>query len=436
MIHPISSPSGGISFVDPQHSEMLRHTLLHAYDHYGVYRAHFDKCGLSRQDIAGNDLHTAFAQLSPIRKQEYSQLQSESLRVQRHSKFVVDPSSGTTGTPVLKFTSKADDDAEAAAVAVAFQTIGIGQGHRCACLDIGASQIYLFYMRVLKQLGVRDSVFLKVTADHQRTIDHLRAFDPDVIISIPSVLKRCLNALTSAYAGAPDAARKILYIGEPMENALRRELEEALGGECFSFYGTTELGSICIECSAHVGMHVPLDLFVPTICPWPNAASECIVGPLRYRGTVAWTSLQIQQQPVVKYQVNDLVDIDIHPCGCGSNSPRLIFHQRIDETFFLYGITFTYQFFLELLELVLSGPVQLEIRLVHYRNATNETTDSIILVLDESFRGSEDEVRERLSEVHPLSELIWCNFVQLKFEFVPADCVGPRKGRRVLTLEE
>jgi phenylacetate-coenzyme A ligase PaaK-like adenylate-forming protein len=286
-------------------------------------------------------------------------------------------------------------------------------------------------MNILRQHGVIDPMFFKVTTDFERTAQLLRAYDPDILISVPSVLKRCVGALKSVYDGHAGLARKILYIGEPMEDALRIELQELFNAECYSFYGTTEVGSVCIECPAHTGMHIPLELFVPTIHPWPNPEAECAVGPSRYRGVVAWTSLGIRDQPVVKYAVKDLVDIDLTPCECGSPSPRLTFHHRVDEAFFLYGITFTYQFFLEIIENSLDQLVQLEIRVVH--NGTNkpDNPDLVLLTMDESFRSSENQLRTAVTSIHPVSELVWSNLLQVQFEFVGSSQFERRKGRRV-----
>lgn len=426
-----TSAAGGMSFVSSAKIDKLRTTLLHAFDRFDVYRAHFEQSGIKRADLEDAGVLAAFAQLAPINKAIYAQLQDESLRLQSGRAFVVDPSSGTTGVPVLKFTSPADDEAEASVVRAAFARVGVAADIRCACLDIGASQIYLFYMSVMQQLGVRDPVLFKLTSDPERTVHLLRRYDPDLLVSIPSVLKRCIAPLREAFAATGGRLRKIVYIGEPMEEALRRELEEALAVKCYSFYGTTEIGSVCIECSEHSGMHVPLEMAVPTLHSWPHEQPLYEPAPSRYRGIVSWTSLGIRDQPVVKYAVNDLVEIDLRRCGCGDASPRLLFRHRVDEAFFLYGITFTYEFFLDLIESALGQPVQLALRVIHRRGARGAVSDEIVVMLEEVWQRAEEEILEALSSVHPLSELIWSGFLRLTCEFVGQTEFATRKVRRV-----
>ena len=424
--------SDSVSFTDPANERNLRHVLLHSFDSFQAYRHHFERCGVSRQDIAGEHLYDAFARIAPVGKELYSALQGESFSAQRHSRFVIDPSSGTTGTPVLKFTSRRDDDAESLAVRRAFETIGITQGKRCACLDIGASQIYLFYMRVLRDLGVVEPVFIKVTHDYHRACELLRAYDPDVLISIPSVLKRCLSALDAVYSRSHSNLRQIVYIGEPMEEAMRVRLQDLTDASCFSFYGTTEVGSICIECSAHNGMHVPLDLFVPTLSDVSGDRNRDL--DLDHcRGKVAWTSLRILDQPVIKYAVHDLVDIAVGRCACGVDSPRLLFNNRVDETFFLFGITFNYKFFLELVSDAVGEPVNLGVTVIHLSNTTKAPSDLIRLTLDQSFEPRKIDIENAVTSVHPLSELMWSKFIRVEVEF-EATNLERRKTRKLTKL--
>lgn len=432
MIQILTSADGSVSFVGPHGADQLRRLMTHAVISFSGYRRHFEAAGITQASVHLDTLG-AFAALPATNKKAYASLQADSLQNQRARRFVVDPSSGTTGVPVLKFTSPGDDASEAAAVEFAFRQLGIAADDRVVCLDVGASQIYLFYMDVLSRLGVRDLVFVKVTSDHEHAVRLVSSIDPTLIISIPSVLKRCLKAFRTA-PRLRNRPRRLIFIGEPMESALRLELDEVLGVECFSFYGTTEIGSICIECSAHAGMHVPLDLFIPTLSPWP-AGSDCQISPTQYRGTICWTPLLMRGQPVIKYEVNDLVDIDFAPCLCGSNWPLLRFDSRIDETFFLYGITFTYEFFLEIIEDAVGEPIELEIVVRHHADAENGITDSISLELDKSCEPHIRAIEDAVRTVHPLSELIWSNLVEVVIDFSKEHFANRRKGRRVRRVE-
>ena len=426
----LRSESGTVSFVDDFSRERLRSLLLHANDNFELYRTQFSKCGILRNDLLETDPYPTFSRLKTIGKEEYAQLQTQSFIAQSHGHFVVDPSSGSTGAPTLKFTSSDDDSAEAEAVRIALRSLGVGPQTRCACLDIGSSQIYLFYMSILREFGVENPMFIKLTSDTLRPVKLLREYDPNLLISIPSVLKRVFPTLQAHYTGASEL-RQIVFIGEPMEHTLRKQLETNLHAECYSFYGTTEIGSIGIECSGHDGIHVPLNLFIPTLSPWPDSSERCEVGTARYRGQIAWTSIGIRGQPAVKYSVNDLVEIDLNVCSCGETSPRMIFVHRTDEAFFLYGLTLTYDFFLDVIEESLDYPVSLEIQVGHVVES-GTIFDQIVLVMDRSFQDMEQLLRNALVNTHPVSELVSSKFLKLEFEFLPPQQLLRRKARKLV----
>ncbi len=434
MIRVISSRRGHVSFITDGIENEIAKTLRNADRRFPTYRSFFERNGINIGTLSDAELVNALTELDPFSKSDYLALQQDSLEVQASTLFTIDSSSGSTFKPILKFTSPHDDEAEAAAVRLVLDQLRLVPSDRVLCVDVGASDIYLFYSRILCERGIRAPSFLSITNEYRHYGSLVARLDPTVIISVPSVLNHILDGLVAANrARGSHSLRKVLYIGEPMDDMLRERIHGQLGAECFSFYGTTEVGSVGAECCEHNGIHVPLELFVPTLIPWPHGTKR--VARLEryvYEGAVAWTTIRKREQPAIVYAVNDLVRLDTRPCRCGLESPRIHFVRRIDEAFSLFGLTFTYDVFLRGISRCLGELVDLEVRVE--RNAEVESIqarDCLTFVLADRFRHVERFCREGVLSIYPIDSMVWCGLLRIRFRFVEEGYFHRRKTRRL-----
>ena len=123
-----------------------------------------------------------------------------------------------------------------------------------------------------------------------------------------------------------------------MSPELRQTLSEQMGLEVFSFYGSTEIGSMAGECQKHGGIHIFNDAVVPTLID-PVDDGDCLTGQ------VAWTTLHFSDQPLIKYVNGDIISIRKQKCSCGSNYPLMTQVSRVDDIFTIYGQKFRYEDF-------------------------------------------------------------------------------------------
>ncbi len=434
----MSSRLGHVSFLGDGVEKDIAGTLRNANKRFPTYRKFFERHGVCVDTLSDNSLVDALTELGPFRKSDYLTLQQEGLEVQATCPFTIDTSSGSTSKPILKFTSPNDDEAEAAAVRLAFDQLGLGHQDCVLCLDVGASDIYLFYSRILCERGIRAPCFLSITNQYSRYGSLVARLNPTVIISVPSVLNHILDGIVAAY-GAADlcSLSKVIYIGEPMDDTLRERIRVQLGAESYSFYGTTEVGSVGAECRQHDGIHVPLELFVPTLFPWPEHAKKVTkLGQGVYEGAIAWTSLRNKDQPVIMYAVNDLVQIDTRPCRCGLGSPRMRFLHRTDEAFSLFGLTFTYDVFLREVSRVVGELADIELRIEQgIRGESAGPRDRLTLVLAERFRQAEKFCRDGVLSIYPLDSMVSCGLLDIRFRFVEEKYFHQRKTRKVRVID-
>ncbi len=204
---------------------------------------------------------------------------------------------------------------------------------------IDSADIYLFYGRAMKRLGVTDFTFFSVPSDFNQSLRTVLRSNPTIILTVPSLLTRCYPKIKELLAELPQAAlRKIIYIGETMSQSFRNTLTKELGVELFSFFGSTEIGSMAGECPEHAGVHLYNDQVIPTIFD-PVETEDSI------SGQVAWTTLHFQDQPLVKHSTHDYISVSKQPCPCGLDYPLMKSVSRIEDQFVIYGHKFKYDVF-------------------------------------------------------------------------------------------
>lgn len=429
--------AGNVSFLAEGIEHRLGPAIRAACHRFSTYRNFFGRQGLRLDELSDLDLVTALVSLTPLTKADYRALQQESFEQQSSSPFMIDTSSGSTSKPVLKFTSPRDEEAELEAAVKAFRSLGLSEKDRVVCLDIGASEIYLFYGRALYECGVHETSFVSVTPDYKIAVHKVARLNPTVIISVPSVLLHLVDSPTAVHESMrASSLTTIVYIGEHMDDHLREQIRLKWGASSFSFYGTTEVGSVGMECSEHAGIHVPLELFVPTLTPWLKQSTTHEPYETAFEGAIAWTSVRMQDQPVLMYAVNDLVQIDPTPCGCGLSSPRMRFLQRTDDSFSIFGLTYTYDVFREAIQRALGASPNLELCLeIGALRREERQADRLTLTLPDAFYPFQQSLQKSVLEIYPLSSLVSCGFLEVALRFARRDYFHRRKSRKVRIVD-
>ena len=164
-------------------------------------------------------------------------------------------------------------------------------------------------------------------------IRHLRKFNPDVLIGIPTFVYHLLHQAAEEGVHCENL-RRIVLGGEKVSDGLRQKLRElslelgARNVDVLAIYGFTEAKLAWSECpSPHdqpsSGYHLYPDLgIMEVIDPQtgetlpPGRPGELVFTPLHARGTV-----------VLRYRTGDYIDggLTYQPCPyCGRSLPRLL----------------------------------------------------------------------------------------------------------------
>ncbi|GII04654.1 phenylacetate--CoA ligase family protein [Planobispora takensis] len=128
------------------------------------------------------------------------------------------------------------------------------------------------------------------------------------------------------------ALRAFYTAGEPLGPARRARISEIWGGvPVLDVYGSTEIGSVSGTCPAGV-MHFWADRLLPEIYD-PASGTFAREGT----GQLVVTTLYQEAMPLIRYDLEDHVELRYEPCECGWKLPTIKVFGRISHDYDVAG---------------------------------------------------------------------------------------------------
>lgn len=159
-------------------------------------------------------------------------------------------------------------------------------------------------------------------------LDELRALSPTILLTYPSVAVMLAGAQRAGRIHL--SLREIWTGGEAFSPAMRRDVAEAFACPVTTSYGSSEFLCLAFECH-HGHLHLNSD--------WAILESVDEQGrqvkPGQTGFTTLLTNLANHVQPLIRYDLGDIVKIGDQPCTCGSTLPLLEVVGRSDEAMWL-----------------------------------------------------------------------------------------------------
>ena len=164
-------------------------------------------------------------------------------------------------------------------------------------------------------VGVHRILSLAATQPVDELVERLNAFQPNFLNAYPSSAGPLADAQL-------DGRLRLSLTGmttnsEPLTPALRERIETVFGVRPTDFYGTTEglYGHECPEGSMHV---------FDDMCILENVDDDDRpVAPGEVGSKVLMTNLFNRVQPLIRFEISDLVAVEPDPCPCGRSLMRL-----------------------------------------------------------------------------------------------------------------
>src|SRR5262245_38618836 len=171
-----------------------------------------------------------------------------------------------------------------------------------------------------------------------RQILLLQDFRPQGLACTPSFALHLAEALREAGTdGRTLGLRYGTFGAEPWSEAMRVQIEAALGLRAVDFYGLSEVigPGVAAECEARSGLHVNEDHFLVEVV---DPASGAPLPPGR-PGELVFTSLTKEALPVVRYRTGDLSALSLDACECSRTLARMArLTGRTDDMLVIRGV--------------------------------------------------------------------------------------------------
>ncbi|MDQ1035219.1 phenylacetate-CoA ligase [Streptomyces sp. V3I8] len=162
---------------------------------------------------------------------------------------------------------------------------------------------------------------------YARVVRVLRDLEVTLTWSTPS--ESLLWVAAAKAAGHPadsfTSLRALYVAGEPMSNARRRRIEEIWDAPVIEEYGCTEVGPLGSDCP-YGRMHFWADRVLPEIYD-PQTGEIAAEGA----GQLVITPLYREAMPLVRYNLEDLVELRYEDCPCGWNLPTVRVMGRLGQ---------------------------------------------------------------------------------------------------------
>lgn len=184
--------------------------------------------------------------------------------------------------------------------------------NRVRIAAIGAhSPLHMTYRAAVTfDFGLHKILRLQATAGIPEMVKALNAFQPELIQGYPSLV--ALLAVEQM-EGRLDIHPRVISVGsEVLAEDMAQKIREAWGITPLNGYGTTE-GIFATECSFHRGLHLFEDLGIMEVVDEQNRPVPD--GTPGHK--ILITNLFNYTQPLIRYEISDMVTMATEPCPCG-----------------------------------------------------------------------------------------------------------------------
>jgi phenylacetate-CoA ligase len=158
---------------------------------------------------------------------------------------------------------------------------------------------------------------LAATMPLAHMVRELNAFNPEWLSAYPSIA--ALLAAEQQAGRLHIAPRVVLVSSEQCTPAMRARIAAAWGLQPYNTYATTEGSTTAIECERHHGLHIFESHVIVEVV---NANSQPV--PDGQPGAkILVTNLFNHVQPLIRYELSDLLTIEADACPCGRTTRRI-----------------------------------------------------------------------------------------------------------------
>lgn len=166
-------------------------------------------------------------------------------------------------------------------------------------------------------IGVHRMLRLDASSPIGELVERLNAHQPEALVAYASVA--ALLAEEQRVGRLRIEPEVVATTSEVRTEEMEERILAAWGRRPFNCYAATETGNIASDCERHAGLHVFDDLVCVEVVDDDNRAV-----PAGEPGSkLLVTNLVNRAQPLIRFELTDLVTRAPEPCGCGRPYPLL-----------------------------------------------------------------------------------------------------------------
>lgn len=328
--------------------ERLRRQLVYLSERSDFYRERIERAGVRPSQIRElEDIHP----IPCFDKYQHREVQEASLLELGHpygthlcapldQVIGVQATSGTSGLPTFYTFTKHDYDVNDEVIARTLWRIGLRPGDTvmigfALSMFVGGAP----WLGAMQKMGLR-VIPIGAEGGTGRLLQFAQLTRPRAFLCTPSFAEY-LAERAPELMGAEVASLGIEILmcgGEPGagDPAVRARLETAYGAEVYDGMGGA-WGFFMVSCREHQGMHIvsPDLALVEAIDPVSGRAVEIEHGTV---AEMAFTSLEWEAGPILRYNMGDVAEFLTSPCSCGLPGTRYRILGRSDDMLIVKGI--------------------------------------------------------------------------------------------------
>lgn len=179
-------------------------------------------------------------------------------------------------------------------------------------------------------VGLFKMLHLEATREIGDMVAVLNRYRPDVLLPYPSVAG--LLAHQQIEGRLNIRPRIISTHSEVLTSDTAARIQNAWGVRPYNHYGLTEEPHIGTDCGLHCGVHAFEDLCIIEVVDQSNQPVPIGTVGRKY----LLTNLYNYTQPLIRYEVSDMISKSVHPCRCGRPFPLIAaIEGRSEDIFFV-----------------------------------------------------------------------------------------------------
>jgi phenylacetate-CoA ligase len=328
--------------------EKLKKQLRYEYDSSPFYRGRIEAANIIPEKLKSLE---ELQKIAIFTKDEHRKSQEQSLKEFDHpyglhvcaptDKIVlVNATSGTTGIPTFYTFTKRDLETNNECTSRALWWAGVRPGDTVLvgfALSMFVGGVPL--VEAIQHLGAK-ALPIGAEGGTKRLLEFASLTRATHMVLTPSFAEH-LNGKCQETLGKEIKElgfRTLICGGEAGagDSAVRAKLERAYGAKIYDWMGGA-YGFMCICCENYQGMHhvSPDHTILELVDPETKETLKMEDGGV---GNIAYTSLDWEAGPILRYDMGDVTQVFTSPCSCGLTGIRLKVIGRSDDMLIVKGI--------------------------------------------------------------------------------------------------